>query len=476
VKLSPVVIRIIGHRWGVAALVVLALPSLYGVAELTRPSGRATEAVTRAGRVAVQSAVAVCPAVDGARLGVLSPGRGGRTEVSALPSGATVAGPLGGGSAWVQDEHGTGTVEVRANGASAAGLEAEQTGLERTGDDKGLAGERCPAPGTDAWFLGPGPLGAKQIVLTLTDADDQPAIVDVQGLSDIGPLVSAEVADTSVEPGTSQQIVIGSGPAGLAPIVGSAQLLALHVHAVSGRVAASLRVRVDTGKGLDWEPQAAPASTRLVVPAVPGGAGQRQLLVAVPGTTAAKIQVRVVTASGMQPQGGPQPVDCPGQTITAVPLDSLLSGQPAAVSITSDQPVFAGVSAAQGGDVAYGAATGALDGTGGVVADEGAAGVTDTLVLTAPETAARVRLTTVTGSGPQPNPQEVPVGAGRTLSVALTPGDSGLLVQPEPGSGPVHAGRVLTGPGGMITVLPVAPALKEVVLPPVANTLTSLVP
>jgi hypothetical protein len=79
-------------------------------------------------------------------------------------------------------------------------------------------------------------------------------------------------------------------------------------------------------------------------------------------------------------------------------------------------------------------------------------------------------------------PQTVKVSGARTLEVRV--GDPagpaakgfGIMIAPQPGAGPVYAARLLRGKGGQLTVLPVVPAITTVLLPPVDNSLTAVVP
>lgn len=479
-------LKILGHRYGVTGLVLLALAATYGAAQLSRPEQAAKAA--QGIRKAIQSAVVACPSAAGARtttVALPSEDRGGRVDVAPVGGGADVGGLNGPGAAWAGTQNG-GPLVVRATGAPAAGLETEQSTVNKTGDDRGVAGLSCAEPGTDMWFLGPGPAAAKSIGLYLTNVDDQPASVDVEALSDNGPLDTTDGRGTSVEPHTAREIDIGQTPEGLGTIVNTAQVLALHVHATVGRVAASVRVRTDKGKGVDWVPMATAPATQVVVPGIPGGDGQRTLMIAVPGQADAKVKVQVITPAGAYAPGGQDTLAAPARTVTTLPLDGALSGKPAAVRLSADRPIFAGYALTKGTDVAFGTATAPLvaGGPAGPVAEDrygaGSQGTADsTILLTAPAKDAVVRLTAITAQGVAANPQDVRVAAGRTLEVRpAAPAGAGegfsVMVSPQPGSGPVYAARVLTVDKG-ITVLPIFPAAGQVIVPPVTDSMTSLV-
>jgi hypothetical protein len=250
------------------------------------------------------------------------------------------------------------------------------------------------------------------------------------------------------------------------------------VRATTGRVAASVRIR--TGKGVDWAPLAPPPTTSLVVPGIPGGGGSRRLLVAVPGEFDARVNVQAITANGAFAPQGQDTLDAPAQTVSPLDLDHALAGKVAAVRLTSDRPITAGFSAQAGPDVAYGAAAPPLGTTGGVVADNRSG--SSSVLLTAPKEPAVVRIQAVTGQGAVGAPQTVRVAGGRTLEVRVgepagpAAKGFGIMITPRPGAGPVYAARLLRGKGGQLSVLPVVPAITTVLMPPVANSLTAVVP
>ncbi|HEV7934096.1 MAG TPA: DUF5719 family protein [Actinomadura sp.] len=483
----------VGYRYATALLVLVALLALYGVAQFSRPSR--ADLRQPGTRAAVTSAVLACPAPAGTRLSALTsglPGRRGHLRITAPDGGERAQGPTATVTAWSQDiddrassgrRGNRDTAEpyaVRASGAVAGGLEVEQTGMVKKGADRGLAGVRCTGPGTDMWFLGPGPVDAHDIELHLSNVDDQPAAVDVLALSGEGPLDTTDGRGTTVEPHSGRVVGIGRSAEGLGDIVKTARVLALHVRVTTGRASAAVRVRVGDKKGVDWMPLASPPTREVVVPGLPAGGGPRQLLVGVPGGADAQVKIQVITPSGMFAPEGQDRIDAPAQTVTPVDLERALSGKPAAVRLSSDRPIIAGFIATVGADVAYGAATAPLGG-GGVVADNREGTV---VLLTAPTGAATVRLVTVTGQGPAGSPREVTVAAGRTLEVKVPApqgGDRGfgILITPRPGSPAVYGARVLTSGKGdkrLCTVLPVMPAPTSVAQPPVAESLTSLIP
>lgn len=476
--------RILSHRYGIAGLVLVALLAVYGVAAASARTRRPAPATGTP--APVESAIAVCPdpaartgaATRVSAMTVATSRKGGQAQVKDTSGGTVVTTLTAPGTHWYREVKGAaGAYTIRAAGAMAGGLSVEQTTVAGKGVDHGLAGERCAAPGTDLWFLGSGPVEAKSIDLFVSNVDEQPSAVDVEALSGEGPLDTSDGHGIPVDPNSTKVIGIGKSPDGLGHVVDSARVLALHVRATTGRVAAAVRIR--TAKGLDWVPLAPAPTTSLVVPGIPAGSGSRRLLVAVPGEFDARVTVQAITANGAFAPQGQDTLDAPAQTVTPLELDNALAGKGAAVRLTSDRPITAGFFAQVGNDVAYGAGAAPL-GSGGVVADNRAG--QSSVLLTAPRGPANVRVVAVTGQGAVGTPQDVKVNAGRTLEVRVgepagpAAKGFGIMITPRPGSGPVYAARVLRAKGDFITVLPVVPAVSTVTLPPVGNSLTAAVP
>ncbi|MFD0685335.1 DUF5719 family protein [Actinomadura fibrosa] len=477
------IVRLLGFRYATALLVLVALAALYGAASLSRPSA---DASAKGRRGPITSAVSVCPGHEGGRLSVQSYGAkdapsGGRVDAVQTHAGTPVASINAAGQRWSKD---MGTSDdsytVRAGGGIAAGLEAEQTTHWSGGPDRGLAGVRCSRPATDLWFLGPGPIAADALDLYLTNVDSQPASVDVTALSGEGPLDTTEGLATPVEPYSTRVVRLGTSPEGLGDIVKTARDLTLHVHTTSGRVAASLRARSGEKKGVEWLPVSPAPAPSVLVPGIPSGPGQRRLLVAVPGDADARVKVQVLTPDGAFAPQGQDVLDAPAKTVSAVALESALSGKPAAVRLVADRPILAGFEADRGADIAYGTATeplGTPDGpgrtTGGVVADDR---FDSSLILTAPDGAASVQVVARGGQGAGA-PREIRIPAGRTVETKIDApagGDQGfgIVITPRPGSAPVHAARTMAtgkGDGYLFTVLPVAPAAATEWLPEAAD-------
>ncbi len=497
------------NRMVLAALVVLALAGLYGIAGLSHPMALASK--TRggpAGTLPVTSALVACQA----------PGSGGLTggdvaEASAPAgtgsgrvvliklgtAGSPAAGPvsttpqpgqldvrpirtvrplsakqstlpsMAGGK--VPTSVGRGGLILAADGADAQGFDVEQL------SPSGLPTARCEAPGSDFWFVGPGST-TLHTELYLMNTDSQPADADLSIQTDSGPLLGAADSGIVVPP---HSMVVQT----LDTLLHSAKAVALHVTTSTGRVVAAVHESTSATKPGIWLPVASEPATRLVLPGMPGIAGTRELYITVPGGSSARVNVTAVTARGSyQPTGGSGITMLPHQA-TGVPLPSV-SGSPGSVVVSSNVPVTAELEVTGGPPGAPGAMiTGstAVVGQGVIAASPvGTAGTTE-VVLSAPWRAANVRIsqaipgTALTGQPgrvvhiPAKSSDEVKVQLPRHgPKVTLV----AILVTPLPGSGPVYAARLADVGNTVQTVLPFISTPTSIVLPSVRSSLVAV--
>lgn len=452
--------RLPGNRFALAALVVLALVALYGVATFARPAASAPRHGTA---VPVTSANAACPDTHGARVSAVTPpGAHGAGQASVAGRSVVLTSP---GAAWSDEvkKKDAGPWVFGAWGSLAPGLTVEQTTA-----DGGLADTSCAQPAADLWFAGPGPADAEDVGLYLTNVDDRPVTAVIAALSPEGSIETPEGEDdVLVAPHTTRLVQIGVQVEGFGQTAADAKIVALHVRADNGRIAAA--VRVQRKKGADWLPATVPG-TSVVVPGVPAGSGARRLLVAVPGGDEATVHVEGIAKDGTFDPLGQRTLQAPA--LAATPFDVGLGGKAAALRLVSNKPIVAALVAEEGDDFAVTAATRPLTPAGevGLVADDRDR---TTLLLTAPGPAAAVRLTQVMAQGPTGTAQNVDVPAGRTIEVRMPPpagGDGyGLTIAAVRGSGPVYAARLLQIKKQGITVLPVGPARTTVVSPSVTD-------
>ena len=424
---------------------------------------RAAAAQATASRAATTLA-ALPSAGDSAGNSAAKPGSSGSTAGPASPEALSLLSPPQAGRS-------PGT-EIAATGQMAPGFAAEQAGADGTG----LVA--CAHPGSDMWFVGTGTQdGGSATWLYLMNSATVPASVEVTVLTDAG-VQSAQDNEITVPAGRYLGVNVSSQASG-------SMVLAVHVQASSGQVAAD--VWQGGGSGGAWLPAASSPATQVVVPGVTAAAGAAKLLVAVPGGQDARLRVTALTAQGKTQPLGSAPQDAPGDASSSFSLSSL-GASAAALVISSNVPVTAGVQVPGSGLGAFTAAAAPVTAQGVAAGNPSGGGDSVGLVLSAPGAGARVAITGVPSSNPErvvPPPQQtVTVQGGRTKQVAVSPpkGASGpfaIVVTPLPGSGPLYAARaVISGgtSGTLRALLPVTNAPSQVQLPPAAASYSAVLP
>ena len=494
-----------------AAIVLAALAGIYGGAGAIHPAAAAGQH-GRAARAVVSAATRLCAAPGSAAPTAASvavvamPGSSasGRAVITRLvPGGSASVGPVAatdshpgvlqvsaikaapaltkaeqagqpGSSASVTTQDGRGGIAVSAVGGMAQGLEVEQTG------PGGVVTAQCDAPGTSFWFVGPGQAVASTIELYLMNPGSQPADASVSALTDVTkgpPLLGNADNGITVPP---HGIVVQS----LGRLLQSSKVIALNVATTVGQVVAAVRESKSAGRDGGWLPPTGAPARHLVIPGLPSTAGTRDLYIAVPGTAAANVKITAVTARGSYEPTGGTGIDLLGGSAVSIPVPSL-GGVSGAIAITASVPVTATMEMRGGQDGAPGAL--AVSGTPiveqGVVADNPAraAGSTE-LVLSAPQKAASVRITTATSSVSAVGQQGtvVPINAGSSVVVreGLARGAKtdmfALVVTPLSGSGPVYAGRVIRTGGSVQSILPVPASPTWISFPAVQESLSAI--
>jgi hypothetical protein len=205
-----------------------------------------------------------------------------------------------------------------------------------------------------------------------------------------------------------------------------------------------------------------------------------------------------VTVTAITPQGhispfGSQSVDLPGQSASYVAL-SPLGGTTAALQITSDVPVTGAVVVpGSSGPGVLTAATAPISEQAIVAGNTSGDGMAASVLLSAPDAAALVRLTEIAPASRAGTngtstsvtaSQVVPVKAGRTLAAPVKAPKGArhgapfaLVITPLHGSGPLYAARVETqGRSSVVSIIPAASALTTISLPPVRDSYDAISP
>jgi hypothetical protein len=330
------------------------------------------------------------------------------------------------------------------------------------------------------WFVGTGTdTGASTVWLYLTNTGSMAASAGVTVLTDSG-----------VQSGQDNQVTVAPHQylgMNLATLAKGSTVLAVHVQTSSGQVAADLWQ--GGGSGGTWLPLAASPATRLVVPGLTAANGAAKLLVAVPGAQDAQLRVTALTAHGKVQPFGSTPADAPAAAASAFALNSL-GASAAALVISSNVPVTAGVQVPGKGIGGFTAAAAPITGQGVVAGNPSGGGAAVGLVLSAPSAAVRAAITVIPTSNPErilPSPQQtLTVEPGHTSQVAVSPpkgskGPFAIVVTPLPGSGPLYAARVVVSGGNGLSgtlqsLLPVPSALSAVQLPSASQNYSAVLP
>lgn len=368
-------------------------------------------------------------------------------------------------------------IAIAANGSVAASLVADQGLLTSTGRYRALSGVRCVAPATDWWFAGADGRVGFSDVLAVANPAPTAAEVTITLWGAKGPVATTRLETMRVPPMSATRI-------GIATIAPDLATLAVHVHATSGAVSASLldrRTAALRSDGGDYLPATAAPGRSAVVAGFAPGPGPRQLVLADPGSLAATVDLRLVTSSGsFTPAGDNQVVVRAGHTLV-VSLDRAFDRTTGAVALTSDQPVSAeGLSVTTSThrpDLMWLAAAAPLVGSAGFALGRAPDGGHTLLLLSAPKAAGQVQVTT-----PEGGSRSITVPAGRSVTVDITTTvkpakvvtgtGSWPFVVTSTGAGPVYGVRVLSfagAHGALITGEPLVALPTPIVLPAVRS-------
>lgn len=412
----------------------------------------------------------------GAPLASLSqPGTLTVSGVPAAPAATGAAGRATSGKGASQPAGQPGGVMIQATGSMAQGLEAEQT---TTG---GAVTGGCASPATDFWFALPGQQSAGVIRLYLMNTDSQASSVNVDIVTDTGPLQTGTDTGITVPP---HGLVVQS----LATLIHGSRAVGLHVRTIAGRVVAAVSESKSTKQTGQWLPATQAPAKHLVIPGLPHTPGTRELYVANPGGSDAAVRLSVAASGGTYEPTGAGAIDIPAGSASLISLPSL-SGITGAAVLTANVPVIAAMVVPGGQPDGPGAMTAAAPALQeqGVVADAGQHGQTSTLVLSAPAGAAKVRMVTgasglTAGAASGTSAQVISIPAKHSVTVTAPKSSGGsrayaILLTPLPGSGPVYAGRVLAESSStVLDLLPVTSALTSVPLPAIRGTLITAAP
>lgn len=290
----------------------------------------------------IQERRLVCPAVgipgDGeqAVTAFVDPAVERSTGSISLAGGAAQPLPDPGQSALIKPSDKSSLIEITATQDAVAGTASVREYLDPSKERRGLALASCVPVQSEWRFVGVSALPGRVDELLLANPTDSPAVVSLALDGPAGPieLVGAGVV---VQPGGQEIVRIDALMPGI-------EFGALHVATSGGVVAAALRsTAIDglTPLGVEFLPAAAAPSTVQVVPGVPGGGGDRELVLAA-GDQDSVVQVDLLTTKGSRAEAL-DPIPVPAGHVVDVDLSRALDGAAAAVRVIGSQPVSAAV-------------------------------------------------------------------------------------------------------------------------------------
>lgn len=367
----------------------------------------------------------------------------GSVEVVDVAASA-VAHPVTPGTVQIVEKPQVSLVTFREGSRAGAGVvTAETTGLER-----GIAASGCEMPRTSAWLVGL--VNGKDLTseVVLTNPDDVTATVDLTLHGPSGRIAAAGSRSVDVKPHASVKVA-------LSQLVGATtEPVAVHVAATQGRVGAVARMLrysqgAADGSGVDWVAQAAAPREDVVLAAVPGGAGRRQLVVTNPGLRSAEVHLSVLTEAGPVTLPTLESVSVGPQATAVFDAEALLGGKTVGLHLHADVPVVAALSAVAGeaGDLAVVGAARTF--TGVATLPLAVKDLTATLVVANPTEAPAAATLVVRGqNGAELARQQVELAANSSRGVAL-PAAEAIVVDLEVTRGELAGDVVLTGDRGI---------------------------
>ncbi|MGW5212857.1 DUF5719 family protein [Streptomyces sp. NPDC004051] len=349
-----------------------------------------------------------------------------------------------------------------AEGRLAPGWTVQQTTEVAAGTGRGLQGVNCAAPDTEFWFPGASTATERTDYVHLTNPDDSAAVVDIEIHGKDGALETEAGEGITVQPHSAEPVLLST-------LTDEEQTdVTVHVVVRSGRVGAAVQALDDTLGG-DWLTASADPAGSLVLPGIPEDATAVRLVAFTPGGVDADLKVQLASPSGLITPAGNETVHVKGGMTTAVDLGDVTRGEAGSLVLTPtgrSVPVVAAVRVLRGkGDDQESAFVPAARPVGLRATAVGNTAEGSTLAVTAPEGAAKIKVTASAGSeGGTPASETYTIKAGTTQHIeAPVPdgvkGTYALTIEPESDGTPVYASRTLSAdddglPAFTVQVLP----------------------
>lgn len=349
------------------------------------------------------------------------------------------------------------SIVIAADGAMATASSAVIVDDVKTGTEAGLKAAPCLAPATTHWFSGLGATDEDRTDLILSNPDDAQAQVDLRYYGRSGRIAV---------PGSPGVVIRGhdTRPVSLTKLQGESPV-SVAVQASQGRVTAVAK-RTQTSQikpaGVDWQlPSTSPAKV-VLIPGVPAGEGNRQLVVTNPNNSRATVDVQVLGFQGPYTPSGAGSVDVPPEGTATVNLQPGLAGEAAGIKLTSDVPVTGAVVSTSrrsgaGSDLAVQSAAAPLIGSGVSALATTNLADTELIISNGGDADAQVSFEVFSYEGVTLRTADVVLAANSTATRRLNSPAPSYVVVKVPDDSSVVAGVVLTQPNRDVAGLATIP-------------------
>lgn len=349
------------------------------------------------------------------------------------------------------------SIVIAADGAMATASSAVIVDDVKTGTEAGLKAAPCLAPATTHWFSGLGATDEDRTDLILSNPDDAQAQVDLRYYGRSGRIAV---------PGSPGVVIRGhdTRPVSLTKLQGESPV-SVAVQASQGRVTAVAK-RTQTSQikpaGVDWQlPSTSPAKV-VLIPGVPAGEGNRQLVVTNPNNSRATVDVHVLGFQGPYTPSGAGSVDVPPEGTATVNLQPGLAGEAAGIKLTSDVPVTGAVISTSrrsgaGSDLAVQSAAAPLIGSGVSALATTNLADSELIISNGGDADAQVSFEVFSYEGVTLRTADVVLAANSTATRRLNSPAPSYVVVKVPEDSSVVAGVVLTQPNRDVAGLATIP-------------------
>ncbi len=338
------------------------------------------------------------------------------------------------------------SIVIAADGGMATTSSAVIVDDVKDGTEAGLKAAPCLAPATTHWFSGLGATDEDRTDLILSNPDDAQAQVDLRYYGRSGRIAV---------PGSPGVVIRGhdTRPVSLTKLQGESPV-SVAVQASQGRVTAVAK-RTQTSQikpaGVDWQlPSTSPAKV-VLIPGVPAGEGNRQLVVTNPNNSRATVDVQVLGFQGPYTPSGAGSVDVPPEGTATVNLQPGLAGEAAGIKLTSDVPVTGAVISTSrrsgaGSDLAVQSAAAPLIGSGVSALATTNLADSELIISNGGDADAQVSFEVFSYEGVTLRTADVVLAANSTATRRLNSPAPSYVVVKVPDDSSVVAGVVLTQP------------------------------